>query len=114
MINIVKLPKNDRTVLFSNTASKMGLNPIVVEKDYWVCYTLDYLFHRSKYKNAFIFKGGTSLSKAYNVIKRFSEDIDLILDWNLLPKNNNSWENRSKNQQDKFNKELNDKAAIFH
>ena len=58
MINIVKLPKNDRTVLFSNTASKMGLNPIVVEKDYWVCYTLDYLFHRSKYKNAFIFKGG--------------------------------------------------------
>ena len=113
MINIVKLPKNDRTVLFSNTASKMGLNPIVVEKDYWVCYTLDYLFHRSKYKNAFIFKGGTSLSKAYNVIKRFSEDIDLILDWNLLSKNNNPWENRSKNQQDKFNKELNDKAAIF-
>ncbi len=113
MINIAKLNRADRTVLFSNTAGKMGLNPIIVEKDYWVCYTLDYLFYRSKYKNAFIFKGGTSLSKAYNIIKRFSEDIDLILNWNLLTESDNPWDDRSKNQQDKFNKDLNNKAATF-
>lgn len=55
-----------------------------------------------------------SLSKAYHVIKRFSEDIDLILDWRLV--NNlvsDPWDNRSKTQQDKFNKHINHEAAIF-
>jgi predicted nucleotidyltransferase component of viral defense system len=42
---------------------------------------LDHLFPDCKYKDAFVFKGGTSLSKSYHVIERFSEDIDLILDW---------------------------------
>ena len=62
----------------------MGTNAAIIEKDFWVCLTLDYLFHICKWKQAFAFKGGTSLSKVYGLIDRFSEDIDLILDWRTV------------------------------
>ena len=85
MITIAKSSDTDREVLFGNAADRAGIiNPAIVEKDFWVCLTLDYLFHRSPWPQSFIFKGGTSLSKAYHVIERFSEDIDLIMDWRLL------------------------------
>ena len=84
MYSIARLPEDERRILFRNTAQKMGLNEAIIEKDFWVCLTLDYLFHRCKWKDIFTFKGGTSLSKCYNLITRFSEDIDLILDWRLL------------------------------
>ncbi|WP_081811851.1 nucleotidyl transferase AbiEii/AbiGii toxin family protein [Butyrivibrio sp. AE3003] len=58
----------------------MKMHPSIVEKDFWVCFMLDHLFHDCIYKDAFVFKGGTSLSKSYHVIERFSEDIDLILE----------------------------------
>lgn len=114
MRNIIKWSANDRKELFRNTAYKMNLNDAIVEKDFWVCYTLDYLFHRSPWKDNFTFKGGTSLSKAYNLIERFSEDIDLILDWRLLGYEiEEPWKSRSKNQQYKFNKEANKRAEDF-
>ena len=84
MRNVARLPDSDRGELFRNTADKMGLNDAIVEKDFWVCFTLDHLFHRCPWKDAITFKGGTSLSKAFNLISRFSEDIDLILDWRVL------------------------------
>ena len=84
MINIANLPDNERNFLFQNTAEKIKLSDAIVEKDFWVCYMLDYLFNRSPWKNHLIFKGGTSLSKAFHLIERFSEDIDLIVDWRLL------------------------------
>ena len=97
MRNIARLSDNDRRELFRNTADKMGLNDAIVEKDFWVCFMLDHLFHDCKYKNAFVFKGGTSLSKSYHVIERFSEDIDLILDWRKIMKDEvNPWEESSK------------------
>ena len=77
MIEIARLPADDRRELFHNTAAKTGLYDAIVEKDFWVCLTLDYLFHRSPWKKAVTFKGGTSLSKGYHLISRFSEDIDL-------------------------------------
>lgn len=81
----------------------MGMNAAIVEKDFWVCLTLDYLFHACKWKNAFAFKGGTSLSKVYNLIERFSEDIDLILDWRVLGyEKDEPWEIRSNTKQQKF------------
>ena len=83
MRNVARLPDSDRGELFRNTADKMGLNDAIVEKDFWVCFTLDHLFHRCPWKDAITFKGGTSLSKAFNLISRFSEDIDLILDWRV-------------------------------
>ena len=106
MRNVARLPESDRRELFRNTADKMGLNDAIVEKDFWVCFTLDYLFHRCPWKDAITFKGGTSLSKAFNLISRFSEDIDLILDWRVLGYGGDEpWGKRSNTKQDAFNKE---------
>jgi len=76
MDRIATGPPKDRRDLFSETASLLGMNPAIVEKDFWVCWILKHLFA--------VFKGGTSLSKVFGLIDRFSEDIDLILDWRLL------------------------------
>lgn len=84
MYHLIKQPEEQLRILFRNTAQKTGLHEAIVEKDFWVCLTLDYLFHYCPWKEAFTFKGGTSLSKCYGLIKRFSEDIDLILDWRVL------------------------------
>ena len=114
MLKKEKLRVEDLEVLIKNTSQKMGINQGIVEKDYWVCFILDYLFNYSEWKNNFVFKGGTSLSKCFNVIKRFSEDIDLILDWRQLGYNEKEpWEKRSNNKQDKFNKESNVKVGEF-
>ena len=74
MKKVAKLPIKDRTELFQTTAISMGMQPNVIEKDFWVCFTLDHLFHDCKYKDAFVFKGGTSLSKSYHVIKRLAKN----------------------------------------
>lgn len=84
MKNIARLPEEERLILFRNTTANCGLSEGIVEKDFWVCWTLDYLFHQSPWANHLAFKGGTSLSKSFDLIHRFSEDIDLILDWRLL------------------------------
>ena len=111
---IARLSDNDKRRLFRNTANKMGMNDAIVEKDFWVCFTLDYLFHRSPWKEAITFKGGTSLSKAFYLISRFSEDIDLILDWRVLGYGKDEpWEKRSNTKQDAFNKEANARAEVF-
>lgn len=114
MKKIARLSDNDRRELFRNTADRMGLNDAIVEKDFWVCFALDYLFHRSQWKDVITFKGGTSLSKAFNLISRFSEDIDIILDWRVLGYSNGEpWEPRSNTKQDVFNKEANTRAENF-
>jgi len=105
MRNIALLPPADRRALFMNTAGKTGLTVAIIEKDFWVCWTLDYLFNRCKWSNSLSFKGGTSLSKAFQLIERFSEDIDLMLDWRVLGYDiDEPWEQRSKTKQDQFNK----------
>ena len=114
MKNVARFSDNDRRELFRNTADKMGLNDAIVEKDFWVCFTLDYLFHCSPWKDSITFKGGTSLSKAFHLISRFSEDIDLILDWRVLGYNKDEpWEKRSNTKQDAFNKAANARAETF-
>jgi hypothetical protein len=60
------------------TAQQMNIPPEFVEKDYWVTYTLFTIFNNEIGKDT-VFKGGTALSKCYNMIERFSEDIDLIV-----------------------------------
>ncbi|OXE98092.1 nucleotidyltransferase AbiEii toxin of type IV toxin-antitoxin system [Flavobacterium araucananum] len=59
-------------------ADYFSIPEIFIEKDYWVTYALSELFH-SKAKEGIVFKGGTSLSKCYKIIERFSEDIDLVV-----------------------------------
>lgn len=115
MKKVAKLSESERRELFQATAVSMGMQSSVIEKDFWVCFMLDHLFNDCKYKNAFVFKGGTSLSKAYHVIERFSEDIDLILDWRkIISEEVDPWEERSKTKQDSFNKQLNASATIFY
>ena len=71
------LPK-DREALFTETAAKKDISPEIVEKDFWVCWTLLQISRLTDLPRL-IFKGGTSLSKAFGIIKRFSEDIDLVI-----------------------------------
>lgn len=115
MKNVAKFTNADRQELFQATSIKMGMRPEVIEKDFWVCFMLDHLFHDCEYKDAFVFKGGTSLSKAYHVIERFSEDIDLILDWRkVIDGKSDPWDERSKTKQDIYNKQINAEAALFY
>ncbi|MFT3703017.1 MAG: nucleotidyl transferase AbiEii/AbiGii toxin family protein [Agriterribacter sp.] len=60
------------------TAEKLSLRPVLIEKDYWVTFVLKNL-STSEYVHRVVFKGGTSLSKAYKCISRFSEDVDLAI-----------------------------------
>ncbi len=114
MKNVARMSDDDHRVFFRNTADKTGIRDAIVEKDFWVCYTLDYLFHRSPWASSFAFKGGTALSRIYHLTERFSEDIDLILDWRLLGYGlKEPWEARSNTKQDAFNKEANKRAEAF-
>src|SRR3546814_21020539 len=66
------------TTLFRSTAAqRLGTTPHNVEKDFWVCWTLDALFNGLPDGPRLLFKGGTSLSKGFGLIRRFSEDIDV-------------------------------------
>lgn len=69
----------DRLEIFQEAAARLNITPIVVEKDFWVCWTLKKLFGCSDLAQYLTFKGGTSLSKAFSIIERFSEDIDLTI-----------------------------------
>ena len=114
MRNVAKSSDENLKALFSNVAPQAGLSPAIIEKDFWVCWMLDYLFNRSPWTRQLAFKGGTSLSKAYGLIKRFSEDIDLIIDWRLLGYGlKEPWEPRSNTQQDIFNVKANERCAAF-
>jgi len=74
------MPATDRADLFAAAAAQRGLSPEIIEKDFWVCWTLKRLFGLPKEPAGLIFKGGTSLSKVYGAIRRFSEDVDLSFD----------------------------------
>ncbi len=84
MDKIAKLSNEERNELFQQTANNRGINFQIVEKDFWVCWTLKQLFELPKIGEYLIFKGGTSLSKVYGIIERFSEDIDVAIDRNYL------------------------------
>lgn len=81
MDKVARLTAQDRRDIFSEAASRLGIRPTIIEKDFWVCVTLKLLFQKSRFAKHLVFKGGTSLSKAHGLIERFSENIDLVLDW---------------------------------
>ncbi len=60
------------------TANYMNIPAIYIEKDYWVCFALHLIFNNEIGKDT-VFKGGTSLSKCFGLIERFSEDIDMVI-----------------------------------
>ena len=81
MDKVALLSTKDRATLFGESGAARGVANTIIEKDFWVCWTLKRLFALQGEKFAtLVFKGGTSLSKAYGAIRRFSEDIDLSFD----------------------------------
>lgn len=76
---ILRADAQTRSGLFAATAQRLGTTPQNVEKDFWVCWTLDALFNGLGEGPRLLFKGGTSLSKAFGLIERFSEDIDVTV-----------------------------------
>lgn len=81
MNSIARMPANARAELFAETADRKGLSGAIVEKDFWVCWILKQLFSIDALSGRLLFKGGTSLSKIFHAINRFSEDIDLAVDY---------------------------------
>lgn len=78
-MNFYKLPDSEKVAAFQAISNKTTMPPFAVEKDWWVVQTLSVIFEMDVAKHL-IFKGGTSLSKAWKLIERFSEDIDLAID----------------------------------
>jgi hypothetical protein len=79
-----QMPAAERADAFAETADRKGLPETIVEKDFWVCWVLQQLFSIDALSGRLLFKGGTSLSKIFHAINRFSEDIDLAVDYAAL------------------------------
>ncbi|MCH9627732.1 MAG: hypothetical protein S4CHLAM2_13750 [Chlamydiales bacterium] len=77
-IDFLKLPSTERRLYIEQAAMQRNISPVLVEKDFFVCWLLSILFD-SEFASSLVFKGGTSLSKIFSTINRFSEDIDLSL-----------------------------------
>lgn len=112
MDKVALLDAAGRNDLFRETARAMKTTPAIVEKDFWVVWTLDKVFGDAALRRVLKFKGGTSLSKAFGLIGRFSEDIDLILDWREVT-GEDPYLDRNRTQQNKFNDAANAEAAAY-
>ena len=77
-LSFLELPSDERRLYMEQAAFRRNVSPVILEKDFWVCWLLGILFE-SQFADSLVFKGGTSLSKVFGVIERFSEDIDLSL-----------------------------------
>ena len=77
MTDFATLPAAERRLIVDQVATRVGVVPVIVEKDFWVCWVLGRTFVTPEMGPHVVFKGGTSLSKVFGVIDRFSEDADL-------------------------------------
>jgi hypothetical protein len=77
-LGFLALSADERRLYIEQAAAQRNVSPVLLEKDFWVCWLLGILFD-SEFADSLVFKGGTSLSKVFGVIDRFSEDIDLSL-----------------------------------
>jgi hypothetical protein len=84
MDKFILLTDKDKRAYFEVAAADLNIMPQLVEKDFWVCWMLKVLFSLPEVGGHLTFKGGTSLSKCYNVIKRFSEDVDISIERSYL------------------------------
>lgn len=84
MKEFIALPEERRRLICTEASAKLNLSEVAVEKDFWVCWTLHKLFGLPEWGEHLTFKGGTSLSKCWNLIQRFSEDIDIVIDRAIL------------------------------
>ncbi len=77
-VEFLKIPSKERRLYIEQAAIQKNVSPVIMEKDFFVCWLLRILFE-SEFANSLVFKGGTSLSKVFGAIDRFSEDVDLSL-----------------------------------
>jgi hypothetical protein len=82
--DFARLSSQERQLYFEQAAAQRGLLAQFVEKDFWVCWSLKRLFLLDDFRDHLTFKGGTSLSKIYHVIERFSEDVDVAIERSFL------------------------------
>jgi predicted nucleotidyltransferase component of viral defense system len=74
----LKLPRKQMRQILEGAETSLGIKPYLLEKDIWICWVLNLLFTLPK---KMAFKGGTSLSKCFSLIDRFSEDVDVTIDY---------------------------------
>lgn len=79
MNRFATIHERDRTDFFIRYEERTRVDPAITEKDFWVCWLLGLIFSTPELGGNAVFKGGTSLSKVFGVINRFSEDVDLGL-----------------------------------
>ncbi|KXW56431.1 nucleotidyl transferase AbiEii/AbiGii toxin family protein [Ferrovum sp. PN-J185] len=102
----LNLETQEQSQIYRALAPKLSRSPIVLEKDVWVCWVLQALFSMPG-RLPMAFKGGTSLSKVFGVIARFSEDVDITLDYRGLDSTINPFAERiSKTRLKKFSEDL--------
>lgn len=102
----LSLPLEDQADIFRKVGMETGISAQVLQKDVWVCWALEQLFN-NKTDVKMTFKGGTSLSKVHKIIDRFSEDVDITIDYrNLFPEVNPFEISISKSRLKKIRQEL--------
>lgn len=84
MRDFIVLSNKRQRLIYEQAQSRTGLPSASLEKDFWVCWTLNQLFYSNLWGQSLTFKGGTSLSKCWGLIDRFSEDIDIVIDRTFL------------------------------
>ena len=113
MDSIANLSDNDRLSIFQNTSIAKHIPVAMVEKDFWTCWVLYKLFSDKEMAEMLRFKGGTSLSKAYHLIERFSEDLDLILTKEKILDGNEDLFKPSNSKQKLFTKQISERTAQY-
>jgi len=104
--SFLHLDAQEQSQIYRALAPQLARSPVVLEKDLWVCWVLQTLFTMSG-RLPMAFKGGTSLSKVFGVIARFSEDVDITLDYRGLVSSFDPFaEGVSKTRLKKFSEDL--------
>lgn len=106
MDQILSLTKDEQARYYREAAARSNTikSPNIMEKDFWVCWTLQKIFSIPEINRHITFKGGTSLSKCYDSINRFSEDCDLTINKEFLNINEDAKEilTKTRTQRDKI------------
>ena len=111
--DVVRETDSYRAELCRQVQNDSGVDCVMLEKDIWVTYVLEKIFADQELSRILRFKGGTSLSKAHHIIQRFSEDVDLVLDWTPFLGIGDPNELRSRTKQAKYNELMNTTAGSY-
>lgn len=104
------LTLDEKQLIISKAADHMDVSEMIIEKDLWVCWLLEQLFTLPV---QMVFKGGTSLSKVFNIIKRFSEDCDITIDYRDFSDKEIDLEKTSRSQLKKISERLKSQLKYY-